>query len=136
MSSSLLILCNPHFSLIILLYQTPPEKTSAQEQRSNNPTVGDDPDDADTQTVDSPTQQTVDGKKFICSFLSFYNKYKPKNFLMPTDTSIKSPEPIQPNIKKDIGTSSAVPSPQSKLLPKKVPCSPHHSSHCQLIYHS
>ena len=51
-----LILCNPHSSLINLLYQIPPEKTSAQEQRSNNPTVEDDPVDADTQTIDSQTQ--------------------------------------------------------------------------------
>ena len=60
----------------------------------NNPTVEDDPIDADTQTIDSPIQQIVNGKKFICSFLSFHNKYKPKNFLMPTYTSIESPEPI------------------------------------------
>ena len=97
--------------MIILLYQTPPKKTSAQEQRSNNPTVEDDPIDADTQTVDSSIQQIVNGKKFMCLFLSFYNKYKPKNFLMPTDTRIESPKPIQPNVEKDVGTSSAVPSP-------------------------
>ena len=54
---------------------------STQEQRSNNPTVENDPVDADTQTIDSPSQQIVDGKKFICSFLSFYNKYKPKKLL-------------------------------------------------------
>ena len=28
---------------------------------------------------------------------------------MPTDTSIKSPEPIQPNVEKNVGTSSANP---------------------------
>ena len=74
--------------------------------------VEDDPVDTDTQTIYSPTQQIVDGKKFMCSFLSFYNKYKPKNFLMLADTSIESPEPIQPNVEKDVGISSAVPSPQ------------------------
>ena len=71
--------------------------------------VEDDPVDADTQTVNSPTQQTIDGKKFICSFLSFYNKYKPKSFLMLADTSIKSPELIQPNVEKDVGAPLAVP---------------------------
>ena len=60
--------------------------------------VEDDLVDADTQTIDSPTQQIIDGKKFICSFLSFYNKYKPKNFLMLADTSTESPKPIQPNV--------------------------------------
>ncbi|XP_066333337.1 uncharacterized protein [Miscanthus floridulus] len=62
--------------------KTPPKKISTQEQRSNIPTVEDDPVDADTQTVDPSTQQTVD------------------------DTSIESPEPIQPNVEKDVGTSS------------------------------
>ena len=52
-------------SLISLLYQIPPKKASTQEQRSNNPTVEDDPVDADTQPIDSPTQQIIDGKKFI-----------------------------------------------------------------------
>ena len=59
-----------------------------------------------------------------------------KNFLMPTDTSIESLEPIQPNVEKDVGTSLAIPSPQLELLLEKVLCPPHHSSHCQLIYHS
>ena len=32
--------------------------------------VEEDPIDIDTQTVDSPARQTIDGKKFICSFYS------------------------------------------------------------------
>ena len=62
-----LILCSPHSSLTIFFYQTPPRKTSAQEQRSDNLPVEENPVDTDTQTVDSPAQQTIDGKKFIFS---------------------------------------------------------------------
>jgi len=54
---------------------------------------------------------------------------------MLADTSIESPEPIQPNVEKDVGTSSVVPSSQPELLPEKVLCPPHHSSDCQLICH-
>ena len=57
-----------------------------------------------------------------CSSITNINQ---KNFLMPADTNTKSPEPIQPNVEKDVGTSSAVPSPQPELLPKKVLCPPH-----------
>ena len=58
-----------------------------------------------------------------------------KNFLMPADTSIKSPELIQQNVEKDVGISLAAPSPQLEFLLEKVLCSPHHSSHCQPICH-
>ena len=62
------ILCIPQSSLILFFYQTPPRKTSPQEQRSDNSPVEEDPIDTNTQTVDSVAQQTIDGKKFICSF--------------------------------------------------------------------
>ena len=51
------------------VYQTPPEKTSTQEQKPASPPIEDGPIDADTRTVNSPIQQTVDGKKFICLFI-------------------------------------------------------------------
>ena len=41
---------------------------SPQKQRSDNSPVEENPIDADTKTIDSPAQQTIDGKKFICSF--------------------------------------------------------------------
>ncbi|XP_066384625.1 uncharacterized protein [Miscanthus floridulus] len=75
-------------------------KTSTQEQRSTNTIVEDDHVDDDTQTVDSLTQQTID------------------------DTSFKSLEPIQPNVEKDVGTSSAIPSPQLESLLEKALNSP------------
>ena len=62
------ISCSPHSSLILFFYQTPPRKTSPQEQRSDDSPVEEDPVDTDTQTIDSLAQQTIDGKKFICSF--------------------------------------------------------------------
>ena len=62
------ILCSPHSSLILFFYQTPPRKMSPQEQRSDNSPVEEDPIDTDTQTVETLAQQTIDGKKFICSF--------------------------------------------------------------------
>ena len=62
------ILCSPHSSLILFFYQTPPRKMSLQEQRSDKSLVEEDPVDTDTQTIDSPAQKTIDGKKFICSF--------------------------------------------------------------------
>ena len=49
-------------------YQTAPRKMSPQEQRSDNSPVEEDPIDTNTQTIDSPAWQTIDGKKFICSF--------------------------------------------------------------------
>ena len=49
-------------------YQTAPRKMSPQEQRSDNSPVEEDPVDTDTQTIDSLARQTIDGKKFICSF--------------------------------------------------------------------
>ena len=62
------ILCSPHSSLILFFYQTPPRKMSPQEQRYNNSPVEEDLVNTDTQTIDSPARQTIDGKKFICSF--------------------------------------------------------------------
>ena len=53
---------------------------------------------------------------------------------MPADTCIESLEPIQSDVKMDVDTSSAVPSPQPKSLPEKVLCFRYHSSHCQDIY--
>ena len=46
---------------------------------------------------------------------------------MPADTSIESPEPIQPNVEKDVDPSSAVPSSQPGSLLEKVlsPCHHH-----------
>ncbi|XP_066319993.1 uncharacterized protein [Miscanthus floridulus] len=44
--------------------KTLPEKTFAQEQRSDNSSVDDHPAYADAQTTNSPAQPTVDGKKF------------------------------------------------------------------------
>ena len=61
------ILCSPHSSLILFFYQTPPRKMSPQEQRSDNSPGEENPVDTDTQTIDSPAWQTIDGKKFICS---------------------------------------------------------------------
>ena len=42
-----------------------------------------------------------------------------KSFLMPADTSIESPELIQLNVEKDVGTSSVVPSPRPESLPER-----------------
>ena len=104
------ILCRSYFSLIIFFIRQP-RKPSTQEQGSDNSPAEDDPINIDTQTVDSLAQQTIDGKKFICSFLSFHSNYKLKSFLMPADTSIESPELTQPDVEKNVDTSSAVPSP-------------------------
>ena len=47
---------------------------SPQKQRSDNSPVEENPIDADTKTIDSPAQQTIDGKKFIAhSFPSITN---------------------------------------------------------------
>ena len=46
--------------------QTLPEETFMQEQKSDSPPVKNDPVDVDTQTIESPVQQTIDGKKVIC----------------------------------------------------------------------
>ena len=52
---------------------------------------------------------------------------------MPADTSIESPELTQPDVEKDVDTSSVVPSPQPGFLSEKVLSPSHHPSHCQLI---
>ena len=64
---------------------------------------------------------------------SFYSNYKLKSFLMPADTIIESPEPIQLDVEKDVETSSAVHSPQLGSLLEKVQSPSHHPSHGQLI---
>ena len=45
--------------------QTLPEETFTQEQKSDSPPVENDPIDVDTQTIESPVQQTIDGEKVI-----------------------------------------------------------------------
>ena len=51
-----------------------------QEQKIGSPLVEGDPIDVDTQTINSPVQQTIDVKKNHISILSFYNKHGLKNF--------------------------------------------------------
>jgi len=46
--------------------QTVPEETFMQEQESDSPPIDSDPIGAIIQTVESPVQQTIDGKKVIC----------------------------------------------------------------------
>ena len=46
--------------------QTLPEEIFTQEQKSGSLSIEGDPTDVDTQTVESPVQQTIDGKKVIC----------------------------------------------------------------------
>jgi len=45
--------------------QTLPEETFMLEQKSDSPPVENDPIDVDTQNVEPPVQQTIDGKKVI-----------------------------------------------------------------------
>ena len=47
--------------------QTLPEETFTQRQKSSSLPIEGDPVDVDTQTVESLVQQTIDGKKVICS---------------------------------------------------------------------
>ena len=49
-----------------LPYQTLPKETFMQGQKSGSLSIEGDPIDVDTQTVESPVQQTIDGKKVIC----------------------------------------------------------------------
>ena len=86
-----------------------PKKISTQEQKINSPSVEGDPIDVDTQTVNSPVQQIIDGKKIIYLFYPSATNMNWKISLMLAYTSVESLEPIQPDI---IGASSAVPSPQ------------------------
>ena len=44
------------------------KEISTQEQKIDSPSVEGDPIDVDTQTVNSPFQQTIDGKKIIYLF--------------------------------------------------------------------
>ena len=89
-----------------------------QEQKSDSPPVENDPIDVDTQTVDPPVQQTIDGKKVI------YLVYLPTTIiifwnisLMSANNITESLEPIQPDT---IGASSAIPSPQIETTLEKV----------------
>ena len=53
------------------LSNSPPGATkeiSTQEQKINRPSVEDNPINVDTQAVNSPVQQTIDGKKIIYLF--------------------------------------------------------------------
>ena len=56
-----------------------PEEISTQEQNMNSPSAEGDLIDVDTQTVNSPVQQTIDGKKNHISILSFCNNHELKN---------------------------------------------------------
>ena len=50
------------------LSNSPPDATeviSMQEQKIDRPSVEDNPINADTQAVNSPVQQTIDGKKIL-----------------------------------------------------------------------
>jgi len=55
-----------------------PEQIFMQEQNMNSPSAEGDLIDVDTQTINSPVQQTIDGKKNHISILSFYNNHKLK----------------------------------------------------------
>ena len=46
--------------------QTLPEETFTQGQKSGSLPIEGDPIDVDTQTVDSPDKQTIDGKEVTC----------------------------------------------------------------------
>ena len=52
-----------------------------QEQKINSPSVEGDPIDVATQTVNSPVQQTIDGKKIIYLFYPSATNMNWKNFL-------------------------------------------------------
>ena len=54
--------------------QTLPKETLMQEQESDNPPIDSDPIGTVIQTIESPVQQTIDGKKVIClAYLSASN---------------------------------------------------------------
>jgi hypothetical protein len=55
---------------------------------------------------------------------------------MPADTSIESLEPIQPSVEKDVGTSSAVLSPQPEPYSEKVLCFYYSSDHSSKLFAS
>lgn len=84
--------------------ETPPRETFSQEQGPTNSQtpqpittpVEDDSVNNEIQTVISPAQQIVD------------------------DTVIESLEPIQPSVENDVGTLSAVPSPQPEPHSEKA----------------
>ena len=57
----------------------PPEEISVQEHNMNSPSAEGDLIDVDTQTVNSPDQQIIDGMKNHISILSFCNNHGLKN---------------------------------------------------------
>ena len=56
------------------LSNSPPDATkviSTQEQKIDRPSVENNPINVDTQAINSPVQQTIDGKKIIYLFYPF-----------------------------------------------------------------
>ena len=106
-----------------------------QEQESDSPSIGveNDPVAVDTQTVDSPVQQTTNGKEVICLVYLSATNMNQKSSLMLADTNVESLEPIQPDT---FGASSTVPSSQIEAILEKVPYLLHHLSCYGLIQSS
>ena len=127
------ILCSPHSSLICFFYQTPPWKTSPQEQRSDNSAVEEDLVDTDTQTIDSLAWQIIDGKKFICSFYHSIAIIKWKASWCLQTLASKAQSQFNQMLKRMLTHHRLFLLLSQDLFQKRYCLPSHHLSHCKLI---